>query len=175
MLPLELQLTRQTTSGKSSDRRGRFVQGAEGDEEVQMKTCLSWNEQYGEPSGSKEEIYIERKKRTWPQLARYVFASPRLGAQATSLTQSVCPSNFDSSVHVPSCPCFQILITLSQPPVASRKAAFGCSEVCGAVREPWVTDGAQDTLLTPTWWAGKMFSVHVPSAVSGPLIWLLCR
>lgn len=39
---------------------------------------------------------------TWEQVAMVLTGSPTLGAQATSLTQSLCASSFSSSTHWPS-------------------------------------------------------------------------
>lgn len=55
---------------------------------------------------------------TWEQLAILLNGRPIDGAQATSLTQSVCPSSFSSIIQL-SPSSLQTLTVLSPPPVTS--------------------------------------------------------
>lgn len=145
--PARLHDTLQTTSGNLPVGAGApegetivldgssaaFTQGDEGVSFVQINTVLSWD-----------------------AVAMYDRGKPMLGAQATSRTQSVCPSSVSSSTHDCCSSLYpQILTRLSHPALAKRLMALNCAgpwpgaEDCGVMREPGRTAGAQDTALHP--------------------------
>lgn len=98
---------------------------------------------------------------SWEQLAIVDFTSPRLGAQATSRTQSTWldRGGKQSSFQLPF-KNFQTLTVLSQPPETS----FCTSPGSAPTREPGALAGAQETDVTPTGWACSILAFsHDPS------------
>ncbi len=95
-------------------------------------------------------------------LAIVDFGRPRLGAQATSLTQSVCleRGGKQSSLQFPPV-YFHTLMVLSHPPEAS----FWMGGEMSPTKEPGAAAGAQETDVTPTGCAGSILAFsHAPSA-----------
>mmetsp|Transcript_16634 Transcript_16634/g.56731 ORF Transcript_16634/g.56731 Transcript_16634/m.56731 type:complete len:224 (-) Transcript_16634:252-923(-) len=108
---------------------------------------------------------------SWPQLASVFIGSPTLGAHATHLTQSVCPTRgAASSAHVPVCSLQTHSFTrLSQPQDASRRTG-ACGAAAPTTSDPGGVAGAHDTLMHPTLCApGTFCSDHVPSSA----LWLI--
>lgn len=98
---------------------------------------------------------------SWEQLAIVDFTSPRLGAHATSRTQSTCldRGGKQSSFQLPF-KNFQTLTVLSQPPETSFCTGPGSAPT----REPGALAGAQETDVTPTGWACSILAFsHDPS------------
>lgn len=98
---------------------------------------------------------------SWEQLAIVDFTSPRLGAHATSRTQSTCldRGGKQSSFQLPF-KNFQTLTVLSQPPETSFCTGPGSCPT----REPGALEGAQETDVTPTGWACSILAFsHDPS------------
>jgi len=89
-----------------------------------------------------------------PALAIVFMGSPRFGAQATSLTQSVCICNGEPSCdHEPACLLYdQIFTVLSQPQETSLFT--GSPGPCAETSAPGGTAGEKDTAVTPTACAG---------------------
>jgi hypothetical protein len=114
-------------------------------------------------------LYIQQIH-TWVQittvpscdaLAMVDFGRPRLGAQATSLTQSVCldRGGKQSSLQFPPV-YFHTLMVLSHP----AEASFWTAGAISPTKEPGAAAGAQETDMTPTGWAGLIFAFsHAPS------------
>jgi hypothetical protein len=114
-------------------------------------------------------LYIQQIH-TWVQittvpscdaLAMVDFGRPRLGAQATSLTQSVCldRGGKQSSLQFPPV-YFHTLMVLSHP----AEASFWTGGAISPTKEPGAAAGAQETDVTPTGWAGSIFAFsHAPS------------
>jgi hypothetical protein len=112
----------------------------------------------------------------------YDRGSPIFGAQATSRTQSVWPSNVSSSIHAwVSSRKPHIFTRLSQPALAKRLTPCGVAgggcwgllvlvllalvfEGAGVMSEPGRTAGAQETALQPIAWPLKISALHVLSA-----------
>mmetsp|Transcript_37147 Transcript_37147/g.88311 ORF Transcript_37147/g.88311 Transcript_37147/m.88311 type:complete len:200 (-) Transcript_37147:423-1022(-) len=104
-----------------------------------------------------------------PALAIVFIGRPRLGAHATSRTQSACLASGEPSItHWPDAGSYvQILIRLSQPQDASRRTG---SPGCWAdTRAPGGTAGAHETAVTPTACAGS--SVPILVVCQEPSCW----
>mmetsp|Transcript_35741 Transcript_35741/g.90336 ORF Transcript_35741/g.90336 Transcript_35741/m.90336 type:complete len:278 (-) Transcript_35741:411-1244(-) len=96
-----------------------------------------------------------------PALAMVERGRPRLGAHATSRTQSVWPGSASSSAHMPPSPQLHTLIVLSQPQLTRRLT--GAGGALEETRDPGATAGAQDTAVAPTaWLPGSFVLSHWP-------------
>lgn len=102
MFPAKLQDTRQTTSGNllldapgvDDGSKSVLTQGEVGISLVQIITVLSFGDV---DRATFRSLY--KQKLTWEAVAMYERGIPMFGAQATSRTQSECPSKVSSSNH----------------------------------------------------------------------------
>ena len=85
--------------------------------------------------------------RTCDALAMVVLGRPKLGAQATSLTQSLCCRGGKQSIFQWPSAHLQTFTVLSQPPEASLGRLGELSPTAGD------GGGAQETEVTPAGWA----------------------
>mmetsp|Transcript_132 Transcript_132/g.479 ORF Transcript_132/g.479 Transcript_132/m.479 type:complete len:208 (-) Transcript_132:518-1141(-) len=110
---------------------------------------------------------------SWPALAIVFIGRPRLGAHATSLTQSLCIAREDPSwTQRPDCWLnVQIFTLLSQPHDTSR--ITGSDGPWADTREPGGTAGAHDTDVTPMGCAGSSAPILVVSQAPVAVLWVM--